>query len=257
MISYEIPLGLSLLTIVMMFGTLDLGEIVEKQAHLWWGMIPAWNIFTQPVAFLMFLVCIHAEANRAPFDLAEAEQELVGGYHTEYSSMRLGFLLLSEYAGMITTSALCVALFFGGWHLPGMNGPDPLNPAITDSLLLALLRSGVFFGKTLAIIFVFMWVRWSLPRFRFDQLMMLTWRAMIPLSLGLLLVSTLVIYFVGWNNATFRATGRIDGFMALVFVAANLALVAATVAVSLVIPAAPYTNRRLTVPGSRFTAAGS
>src|SRR5207237_1601843 len=125
MISYEIPLGLSLLTIVVMFGTLQLDEIVNKQAH-YWGihgipLLPAWNVFAQPMAFLMFLICIHAEANRAPFDLAEAEQELVGGYHTEYSAMRFALFFLAEYAGMITTSAVCVALFFGGWHFPGVD----------------------------------------------------------------------------------------------------------------------------------------
>ena len=139
MISYEIPLGLAVLCIVVMYGTLDLGTIVDKQAHYWLGFIPAWNVFTQPLAFLMFLICIHAEANRAPFDLAEAEQELVGGYHTEYSSMRFALFFLAEYAGMVTTSAVCVALFFGGWHFPG--GIDrqailiarPI-PAVTTSL---------------------------------------------------------------------------------------------------------------------------
>src|SRR5262245_40131023 len=121
MISYEVPLGLAVLTIVVMYGTLDLNDLVAKQATYWAGWVPAWNIFTQPLAFLMFLICIHAEANRAPFDLAEAEQELVGGYHTEYSSMRFALFFLAEYAGMITTSAVCVALFFGGWHLPWLD----------------------------------------------------------------------------------------------------------------------------------------
>src|SRR5581483_8148119 len=136
MISYEIPLGLAVLAIVLMFATLDLTSLVEMQCHYWIGIIPAWNVFTQPLAFVMFLICIHAEANRAPFDLAEAEQELVGGYHTEYSSMRFAFFFLSEYAGMITTSAVCVALFFGGWHLPYVDylikplngGVDPNDP---------------------------------------------------------------------------------------------------------------------------------
>src|SRR4030095_2040610 len=145
------------------------------------GLIPAWNVFCQPLAFLMFLVCIHAEANRAPFDTAEAEQELGGGYHTEYSSMRFALFFLAEYAGMVTTSAVCVALFLGGWHLPwveflseplrGAVGPG--NPSITTSLIACIIRASVFFGKTIAIIFVFMWVRWSLPRFRFDQIMQL------------------------------------------------------------------------------------
>src|SRR5437762_8151749 len=114
----------------------------------------------------MFLVCIHAEANRAPFDLAEAEQELVGGYHTEYSAMRFAIFFLAEYAGMITTSAVCVALFFGGWHFWGLDGTVDLdNPAVTSSPLIIALRCAVFFGKTIAVVFVFMWTRWSLPRF--------------------------------------------------------------------------------------------
>src|SRR5689334_3128224 len=140
MISYEVPLGLSVLIISVMFGTLNLETIVEKQAHYWLGFIPAWNVFCQPLAFVMFLVCIHAEANRAPFDIAEAEQELVGGYHTEYSSMRFALFFLAEYAGMITTSAVCVALFFGGWHIPWVDkiwpnafGAQP-HPAVTPSL---------------------------------------------------------------------------------------------------------------------------
>src|SRR3954465_7808449 len=154
MISYEIPLGLSVLAIVVIYGTLDLSVLVEKQAHYWLWFIPAWNIFPQPLGFVLFLVCIHAEANRAPFDLAEAEQELVGGYHTEYSSMRFALFFLAEYAGMITTSAVCVALFFGGWHFPGLTGNvDPGNPALTTSLTVCLIRAFVFFGKTIAIIF--------------------------------------------------------------------------------------------------------
>src|SRR2546421_7696811 len=172
MISYEIPLGLSLLTIVVMFGTLQLDEIVDKQAH-YWGikgipLLPAWNVFAQPMAFLMFLVCIHAEANRAPFDLAEAEQELVGGYHTEYSAMRFALFFLAEYAGMITTSAVCVALFFGGWHIPWLdqlpvwvhNRPDPMHPAITIRGWAVFSRAGVYLIKTLVVVFIFMWGRW-------------------------------------------------------------------------------------------------
>src|SRR5882672_12421456 len=158
MISYEIPLGLSLLCIVVVFGTLQLDELVNMQAH-YWGihgikLLPAWNIFAQPMAFIMFLICIHAEANRAPFDLAEAEQELVGGYHTEYSAMRFAMFFMAEYMGMVTTSAVCVALFFGGWHFPGLNGPDPAHPEVTASMGLIVLRCLVFFVKTMLIIFV-------------------------------------------------------------------------------------------------------
>jgi NADH-quinone oxidoreductase subunit H len=252
MISYEIPLGLSVLVVALMYGTLDLAVIVDKQAHYWLGFIPAWNIFTQPLAFFMFLVCIHAEANRAPFDLAEAEQELVGGYHTEYSAMRFALFFLAEYAGMITTSAVCVALFFGGWHLPGLEGiPDA--PAVTTSLGVCILRTLVFFLKTLAIIFVFMWVRWSLPRFRFDQLMHLAWRAMIPIALGTLLVTALVIYMGGRMSEPYRQVRRIDGFLAIALLLGNVILLAATVVISRAIPAAPDTNLRIPVAHSRFT----
>ena len=260
MISYEIPLGLCVLCIVIMFGTLDLGEIVEKQVHYWGYIVPAWNVFTQPVTFLMFLVCIHAEANRAPFDLAECEQELVGGYHTEYSSMRFALFFLAEYAGMITTSAVCVALFFGGWHLPWVDllpggighffRPDPANPAISTSLALCIIRSVVFFTKTIGIIFLFMWVRWSLPRYRFDQLMMLAWRALIPMSLALLMATAVVVYLFGAECN--RAYLRVGGKLALGLLVANVGVLAASMFISRLLPPPPETNRRVKVVGSRF-----
>jgi NADH-quinone oxidoreductase subunit H len=258
MISYEIPLGLAVLCIVLMFGTLDLSEIVEKQATYWGHVVPAWNVFSQPLAFLMFLVCIHAEANRAPFDLAEAEQELVGGYHTEYSAMRFALFFLAEYAGMITTSAVCVALFFGGWHLPWIDKLwpalagtiDPAHPAITTSMLACLVRAVVFFAKTLLIIFIFMWVRWSLPRFRFDQLMMLAWRALIPIALALLMMTAIVLYF---TRHLPHAYGRMGGVEALILLVANVALAVLTLLVSRLLPAPPETNRRVHVGNSRFT----
>jgi len=259
MISYEIPLGLSVLCIVLMFGTLDLNKLVEMQCHNWLGFIPAWNVFSQPLAFLLFLICIHAEANRAPFDLAEAEQELVGGYHTEYSAMRFALFFLAEYAGMVTTSAVCVALFFGGWDFPGLRGhPTPdangyINPAVTGNLIICILRAAVFFTKTLVIIFVFMWVRWSLPRFRFDQLMMLAWRALIPISLGLFMM-TGVCLFLTRDPARFpHSFGRMGGQEALVLLLiGNGGTLLATVLFSLIIPAAPATNRRVIISNSRF-----
>jgi NADH-quinone oxidoreductase subunit H len=250
MISYEVPLGLAVLTIVVMYGTLNLDELVSMQAWMWKGIIPAWNVFTQPLAFCMFLVCIHAEANRAPFDLAEAEQELVGGYHTEYSAMRFALFFLAEYAGMITTSAVCVALFFGGWHLPGLSGNvDPAHPEVTTSLAICIIRALVFFGKTIVIIFIFMWVRWSLPRFRFDQLMGLAWRALIPMSLVILLVTCVVVYFFGEGRNEMMHVG---GKMAFALLASNLLMLFLIVVGSFVLPAAPDTNRKLKVPGSRF-----
>ncbi|HEY7086665.1 MAG TPA: NADH-quinone oxidoreductase subunit NuoH [Tepidisphaeraceae bacterium] len=254
MISYEIPLGLCVLCIVLMFGTLDLGEIVAKQAHYWLGIIPAWNVFTQPIAFLLFLVCIHAEANRAPFDLAEAEQELVGGYHTEYSSMRFALFFLAEYAGMITTSAACVALFFGGWHIPWLDKipaiggyADPNNPAITTSLAVNILRSIVFFAKMIGIIFIFMWVRWSLPRFRFDQLMDIAWRALIPMSLAMTVCTALIVW---WQSGI--STDGLRVRHAIWFTLMNVVVLAGAVIASKLLPAAPATNRRVKITNSRF-----
>jgi NADH-quinone oxidoreductase subunit H len=259
MISYEIPMGLAVLCIVLMCGTLDLSKIVAMQCHYWADWIPAWNCFSQPLPFLMFLICIHAEANRAPFDLAEAEQELVGGYHTEYSSMRFALFFLAEYAGMITTSAVCVALFFGGWHLPWVDKllflqpPYPSDPAVTKSLLICLLNCVVFFAKTVFIIFVFMWVRWSLPRFRFDQLMMLAWRALIPIGLALLLMTAVIVYcFNGESYLMEPGHFGVDGEMAIWLVFANLATLAIIAVISTLIPAAPLTNRRVIVQNSRF-----
>jgi NADH-quinone oxidoreductase subunit H len=246
MISYEIPLGLAVLCIVLMYGSLDLNTIVVRQCHNWGHFLPAWNVFCQPLAFVMFLVCIHAEANRAPFDMAEAEQELVGGYHTEYSAMRFALFFLAEYAGMITTSAVCVALFFGGWDLPGLRGPAS-NPGLSYSLILCIVRALVFFAKTIAIIFVFMWVRWSLPRFRFDQLMMLAWRALIPISLLLLAMTAVVVYvFHG------ESYDGLHGPMALTLFGANLAMTLLILVGSRFVPPAPATNRKLIVAGSRF-----
>ncbi len=247
MISYEIPLGLCVLCIVLMYGTLDLATIVDKQAHLWIGFIPAWNIFTQPLAFILFLICIHAEANRAPFDLAEAEQELVGGYHTEYSSMRFALFFLAEYAGMITTSCLLVALFWGGWHLPGLNGPDPTHPSVTDSLLLCIIRGVVFFTKAMVVMFIFMWTRWSLPRFRFDQLMQIAWRGLIPITLAMLAMTIVLVYYTGGVTLD-----GVDFQTGMIFFVVNIVLLAIIMIVGKFLPAAPNTNRKISIPGSRF-----
>jgi NADH-quinone oxidoreductase subunit H len=247
MISYEIPLGLAVLTIVLMYGSLDLNTIVERQCHNWGHIIPAWNVFAQPLTFVMFLVCIHAEANRAPFDLAEAEQELVGGYHTEYSAMRFALFFLGEYAGMITTSAVCAALFFGGWDFPGLRGPAD-HPGLSTSLVVCIARAVVFFAKTLVIIFIFMWVRWSLPRFRFDQMMMLAWRALIPISLFLLMVTAFVVW--GFHGDSYD--DGLHGPMAVTLFGANLAAAIAILIGSTMVPPAPATNRKIRVIGSRF-----
>jgi NADH-quinone oxidoreductase subunit H len=181
MISYELAMGISAITIIMISGSLDLRAIVESQ-H---GM--NWNIFYQPVAFLVFFICALAETNRAPFDLPECENELIGGYHTEYSSMKLGLFLFSEYVAMFVSSAIMAILFFGGYNFPGMD-------YLTDSPnLLSILSVAVFFTKIFLLIFVFMWIRWTIPRFRFDQLMHLGWKVLIPIALVNMLVTGFVV----------------------------------------------------------------
>ncbi len=187
MISYELAMGISVITIVMMTGSLSLRDITEAQ-H---GM--NWNIFYQPLAFVIFFVCSLAELNRAPFDLAECESELIGGYHTEYGSMKLGFFLFAEYVGMFISSAVISILFFGGYNFPGMDS--------VEGNTLAVLGVVALFVKIFFFIFVIMWIRWTLPRFRFDQLMHLGWKRLIPLALINLLVTGLVIAFTsGWFN---------------------------------------------------------
>jgi NADH-quinone oxidoreductase subunit H len=190
-ISYEIPMGLSILGVVLLAGSLNLERIVDQQAQ------GVWNVAYQPLAFVLFLTAIFAECNRLPFDLPEAEQELVGGYHTEYSSMKFALFFLGEYAHMIVTSYLLAAFFLGGWHLPGLGAlPRPW---------LMVVGTVVFFLKMFAVIVFSMFVRWTIPRFRFDQLMDLTWKVFIPLGLlnvlGVMVVQQFVPEprgFVGW-----------------------------------------------------------
>ncbi len=169
-ISYEIPLGLSIVGVVLMTGSLNLERIIGRQAE---GGILSWNIWFQPLAFLLFMASSFAECNRLPFDLPESEQELIGGYHTEYNAFKLAFFFIGEYTHMITTSFLMVILFFGGWHFPLIASPESFW----------LLKLIVFAGKVTLFILLYMLVRWTLPRFRFDQLMGLAWRVFIPLAL--------------------------------------------------------------------------
>ncbi len=187
MISYEIPLGLSVIGVLMITGTLQLDRVVEAQTTYLWGVIPRWNILFQPLAFLLFLVSAMAENNRLPFDFPEAEQELVAGYHTEYSSVKFAMFFMAEYAAMITSSALVVILFFGGWHVPGL-GALGLPP-----LLKELIQVGAFVLKVAAFLFVYLWVRWTFPRFRYDQLMRLCWKALLPLALANIFITGLVM----------------------------------------------------------------
>ncbi len=183
MISYEIAMGLSIIALLMMEGTLSLREISANQS----GM--HWNVFYQPIGFIIFLVCSFAETNRTPFDLAECEAELIGGYHTEYSSMRMGFYLFAEYASMFISSTILAVLYFGGYNYPGMEwavenwGVNPAN----------IIGIVVLFIKICFFIFFFMWVRWTIPRFRYDQLMRLGWKVLIPLAIANILVTAVVM----------------------------------------------------------------
>ncbi len=169
-ISYEIAMGLSIIALLMMTGTLSLREISEQQA----GM--NWNVFYQPLGFLIFMICSFAETNRTPFDLPECETELVGGHHTEYSSMKLGFYLFAEYINMFVSSAIMASLYFGGYNYPFMH-------LISNPNVAALIGVAAFFTKILLFIFFFIWVRWTVPRFRYDQLMKLGWKVLIPLAI--------------------------------------------------------------------------
>lgn len=181
MISYELSMGLSIIGVVLITGSLSLQQIVLHQ-HGW-----MWNVLLQPVGFIIFLVAAFAETNRAPFDLPEAEPELVGGYHTEYSSMKFALFFLAEYANMIVSSAVIVTLFFGGWQVPY------LEYAGLSPLVLSLLQVLSFLIKVSFFVFFFIWVRWSVPRFRYDQLMNLGWKVMLPLSLINIVVTAIVI----------------------------------------------------------------
>jgi NADH-quinone oxidoreductase subunit H len=188
-ISYEIPLGMSVLGVALLSGTLNLERIVEMQAQ---GGLLAWNVWTQPLAWLIFFTSALAESNRLPFDLSECEQELVGGYHTEYSAMKFALFFLGEYTHVITTSFLTAILFFGGWHFPWIATPES---AYTGAWLVKVL---VLLAKVFSVIVLIMLIRWTIPRFRFDQLMNLTWKALIPLSLANMLAVMTVRQF-GWN----------------------------------------------------------
>lgn len=183
MISYEVAMGLSIIALVMMTESLSLREIAAGQ-H---GM--NWNIWYQPVGFLIFLVCSFAETNRTPFDLAECEAELIGGYHTEYSSMKMGFYLFAEYASMFISSTILAVLYFGAYNYPGMDWVAENAGANIASVI----GIAVLFIKICAFIFFYMWIRWTIPRFRYDQLMKLGWKMLIPLAIANIVVTALVI----------------------------------------------------------------
>ncbi|MDQ3073231.1 MAG: NADH-quinone oxidoreductase subunit NuoH [Bacteroidota bacterium] len=184
MISYELGMGLAIVAVIMMTGSLGMSDLIGRQHGF------NWNVWYQPLGFLIFIICAFAETNRAPFDLPECETELIGGYHTEYSSMKLGFYLFAEYTNMFISSAIIAALFFGGYNFPFMD-------SLTDHpILLSFLGVVVFFAKIFFFMFVFIWVRWTLPRFRYDQLMRLGWQVLIPLAiLNVLLTGVGIIIF--------------------------------------------------------------
>jgi NADH-quinone oxidoreductase subunit H len=183
MVSYEVAMGLSIIALIMMTGTLSLKEISVQQS----GM--NWNVFYQPVGFLIFLICAFAETNRTPFDLAECESELIGGYHTEYSSMKMGFYLFAEYANMFISSTILAVLYFGGYNYPGMQWMVD-NVGVNTANILGI---GVLFIKICCFIFFYMWVRWTIPRFRYDQLMNLGWKILIPLSIINIIITGICI----------------------------------------------------------------
>lgn len=228
MISYEIPLGVSILTMLLVAGSVLPTTIVHEQTS---GL---WFILSMPLAAVIFYVCVLAESNRAPFDNAEAEQELVGGFHTEYSSMRFALFFLGEYAHMMTSSAFFVLLFLGGYHLPFV----PLTDPEATGLLAAFVKFNVFMIKVVLSVVFMMFIRWTVPRIRYDQVMKLCWQSLIPLSIGLVVATSVMIY-MGWT-AWWQ------------YLAMNVVVFAGAL---LVAPALPKSdvNKRVQLAGSRFS----
>jgi len=198
MISYELAMGMSVIPVFLVVGDLNLGKIIEYQAQNGWNVLPifgggfsAQSLLLVPcgvLSFTIFFIAAFAETNRLPFDLPESESELVGGYHTEYSSMKFGMFFIGEYANMFAGAAMMTTLFFGGWTLPFLGLDKP-----ADSLLMGLAHIGIFMAKMLGFMFIFIWVRWMLPRFRYDQLMDLGWRRLIPLALANIVLTAVVV----------------------------------------------------------------
>lgn len=230
MLAYEIPLGLSLLCVLLLVGSIVPEDIIRYQVD------HGWLLLSQPLAGVIFFTSALAEANRAPFDNAEAEQELVGGYHTEYSSMRFALFFLAEYSHMITSCAFFALLFLGGYHLPLLIDGHFLSPDST-SLFAVLAKMGVYFSKVALLVCFMMLIRWTLPRLRYDQVMSLGWQALIPFSLVLVLVTSFMV--------AFGATSLVP------MLAVNLAIGAVILAIQPRLPRANL-NRRVPMHGSRF-----
>ena len=186
MISYEIAMGMSVIPLFLIVGNLNLGQVITWQAN------NGWLLLYSPISFVIFIVAAFAETNRLPFDLPESETELVGGYHTEYSSMKFGMFFMGEYANMIASSAMMVTLFLGGWSFPGFDAASSFWSQ--HPLAVGLCHIAIFLAKLLFLMVVFIWVRWMLPRFRYDQLMDLGWRRFIPLALVNILVTAVVLW---------------------------------------------------------------
>jgi NADH-quinone oxidoreductase subunit H len=206
-ISYELAMGLSIIAILMMTGSLSTKVIVETQQN--GAGFLSWNIWSQPIGFIIFIVCAFAECNRTPFDLPECETELIGGYHTEYSSMKLGFYLFSEYINMFISGAVMATLYFGGYDYPF----NEVVEAQFGQNIAALVGVGALMGKALFFVFVFMWVRWTLPRFRYDQLMNLGWTGLIPISMfnvvwtGLSILIPITFNLPAWTSIVVSWSG--------------------------------------------------
>jgi NADH-quinone oxidoreductase subunit H len=228
MISYEIPMGLALLAALLVYGTFRTDSIIQQQVD------SGWLIFSQPLVAVIFFITGLAEANRAPFDNAEAEQELVGGYHTEYSSMRFALFFLAEYSHLFTSAAFFSLIFLGGYAIPGVALTDPAS----TSLLAVIVKLLAFMSKVVVIVFLGMVVRWSIPRLRYDQVMMVAWQGLIPLSLGLVLVNSVLVYF---NMATL-----------VPLLLGNVALAVVTLAFAPLLKQSTV-NRRIPLYGSRFS----
>ncbi len=209
MLSYEIPLGLCIVVVVLTMGTLRLETITLEQAGYWGGWLPQWNVFLHPLAFIILFITALAEANRTPFDLAEAEQELVGGYHTEYSALKFGMFFLAEYAHMITSSAFIAVLFLGGWHFPWLSWTQPE----ATEWYAVLAKMTVLSLKIAAFIFLMMWIRWTVPRFRFDQLMRLAWLCLIPVMLAVFVLTTALLSMGKHRSPLWALSGNLAIFL--------------------------------------------
>jgi NADH-quinone oxidoreductase subunit H len=213
MVSYEIAMGMSLIPVLILAGNVTLNEIIDQQATM-----HVWNVLSLTISFFVFTVAAFAETNRLPFDLPEAESELITGYHTEYSAMKFSMFPISEYANMATSSALMATLFFGGWDIPFTQ----VDNTTGVSFLMTLLSIGIFGIKTLFFIFVFIWIRWTLPRFRYDQLMSLGWKFMLPMALAYIVIIASAVLVLDYLDVE-------RGFLfGMVLLAINVVLVAIT-----------------------------